>query len=362
MKKTAFLFLAFLTFYLAAMYRLLPLMILCLAELLFIVCMWILPRYLKRYIRVVIQEHSVAKTVSEEHGCCCNVVNDGKLPVSRVRIRVRVRYLQEKKGDIKYLCSAAESGANNIHFAVRAPYCGAVCLTFDRIQIYDYLTLFSSNNVLSEEIKIAILPEERPMYIDLSSFAWNSENVRQENTVRCIGDAHHEMRQIREYQTGDSYRHIHWNHSAKTDKIWIKEYEKEIDSCIGILLENDVGNLADPKKMDAFYRLLHSVILGLLGMAQSVKVYWYAGYQNQLTETEIRDAAWCHELFLRLYQINFFDIPVQEAKVLFEEYAFTHDNYFKLDTELCWYWNETRIYQFSVENLEQEIAQKRFAL
>lgn len=66
------------------------------------------------------------------------------------------------------------------------------------------------------------------------------------------------------------------------DKIWIKEYEKEIDSCIDILLETDTGDLADPKEMDAFYRLLHSIILGLLEMAQSVKVYWYTRYQNQL--------------------------------------------------------------------------------
>ena len=53
MKKIAFLSLTVLTFYLAAMYRLLPLMLLCLAELFFIVCMRVLPRYLKRYIRVV---------------------------------------------------------------------------------------------------------------------------------------------------------------------------------------------------------------------------------------------------------------------------------------------------------------------
>lgn len=362
MRKTAYFALSVLTFYLSAMYRSMPLIMLFLAEMLLAVCMWILSCYLKKHFAVTISEQSVVAEMGEEYWCGCDICNRGRLPVNRFRICVKIRYLQETRGSIKFLYGASGSGTDRIRFRVHAPYCGLVCLKFHRIRVYDYLALFSRGSALRQEMRISILPPEKPLLVDMSASWWGSGDMGQDKTNRCNGDATDEVRQIREYRAGDSYRHIHWNQSAKTDRIWIKEYEKEANPCVDFLLEIQEAQWKKPKDMDAFYRLLCSIILGLLQKAGRVKVYWYDGHPDRLMEMDVPDGRQCRDLLLRLYQM---DLPGQAdtaAEKLLESYPLSHDRYFKLDSELYWYLNTSLIYHFSGENLEQEMADKVFTL
>ena len=58
--------------------------------------------------------------------------------------------------------------------------------------------------------------------------------------------SHDYIRQIREYQTGDSYRHIHWNLSSRTGDLLIKEFCGQVDREILVLLDtlpDDINNI-----------------------------------------------------------------------------------------------------------------------
>ena len=216
MRKAAFFVFVFITLYLAAMYRSVPLMLLFLTDLLLAVCMWVIAHCLKRYLTVELSKRSVVEEKGTEYWCGYDVVNRGRLPVSRYRIRVRVRYLQENRGMIKFLYGTSGPGKERKHFGVRAPCCGMVCLEFGRLWVYDYLGLFSGKNLLRQEMGLAILPSGQPLKIKVSSFEWDNGNEGQEKTARYNGDVVDEVMQIREYRPGDSIRYIHWNQSAKT--------------------------------------------------------------------------------------------------------------------------------------------------
>lgn len=360
MKKTAFFLLVAVTYYLAAMYQSIPLMLLFLSELFFTVCMWVLSRYMKHHLTVEFAKQSIVEELKDAYWCDYDIINTGRLPVSRYRIRLRFKYLRENRGKIKYLYGASESGTGKVRFGICAPYCGVVCLKIDRIRVYDYLALFSGTNVLLQEMKMAILPPRRPLLIEVFSDEWGGKDEGQEKVTLSNGDAAGEIRQIREYQAGDSYRHIHWNQSAKTDMIWIKEYEKEEDFCVGFLLEIDESQWKKTKDMDAFYRLLYSIILGMMQKEFRVRAYWYNGHR-QPAEMDILDEMQCQELLLCLYQIDYSNLHDITAKVMPEEYSLSHEHFFKLDTGLRWCLDNKLIYQFSIENLEQEMK-KTFSL
>lgn len=389
MKKVFFLAFAVLTYYLAAMYHSTPLMMLFLAELILMVCMWLLVHYLKRCFTITLPELSAMEEVGVEHWYSYDITNRSRLPISSYRIRIRINYLQEtreclknyfhglhsllrSRGVVKYLKGTSEHGTSRAHFGIRAPYCGMICLEFDRIKVYDYLALFSGKSMLKQDMRqqkmrIAVLPPRKPLCIEISSFEWDSRNEGHEKTVQCSGDAAGEVWQTHEYQAGDSCRHIHWKQSARTDMIWIKDYEKEINSCVDLLLEINVLQWFEPKSIDAFYRLLYSVILGLLEKAYRVKVHWYDGHLECPAQIEILDEGQCQDMFLHLFQtdfsmMNFSKLPSENKKTLEEICSFTNENYFKLDTGLGWYLNETLIYRFSHENLEQEITKKVFVI
>lgn len=45
--------------------------------------------------------------------------------------------------------------------------------------------------------------------------------------IALAGSGSQEIRQIRDYQPGDSYRTIHWKQSARTDTLMAREYARE---------------------------------------------------------------------------------------------------------------------------------------
>ncbi len=69
--------------------------------------------------------------------------------------------------------------------------------------------------------------------------------------------------QIRDYATGDSMRHIHWNQSARMETLLVREYEtEEGKSCFLFFLTNRRKIEVSEEGMDAFYRALWALAKG----------------------------------------------------------------------------------------------------
>lgn len=362
MKRVAFLSLSFLTFYFSAMYRSSSLMLLFSMEILIIVCMWLISQYMKRHLKVHFPIKSAVKEKNTEMWCNCEMINTGKLPVSRLKLRLWIHYFQEDQGRRGYLYASSECGKHNQNFGVCAQYCGLLCVELEELIVYDYMAFFSSSEDLNEVLKIGIIPSAQPLMIELISYPWEVDLLKQDGTISKSGDAVSEIRQLREQRAGDSLRHIHWNESAKTDKIWIKEYERDAYSCFTILLDIKAEHWKNIKNRDAFYRVCYAILLGLLEKVDAVRVIWSNENQNDITEVEVWDQIQCQNMMMQLYQEDFSTANGNILKTIWNTKAYPLDEYLKLDSELSWYINETLIYHFSVENLEEEMTKKVFAL
>ncbi len=75
----------------------------------------------------------------------------------------------------------------------------------EQLKVYDYLALFSASRKIRQELTVAAFPNSQPMRM--------------------------------EYRPEDSWRHIHWNQSARTGRLWIKEYEEETNGMAVLGLE-----------------------------------------------------------------------------------------------------------------------------
>ncbi len=150
MKRVAFLSLSFLTFYFSAMYRSSSLMLLFSMEILIIVCMWLISQYMKRHLKVQFPIKSAVKEKNTEMWCNCEMINTGKLPVSRLKLRLWIHYFQEDQGRRGYLYASSECGKHNQNFGVCAQYCGLLCVELEELIVYDYMAFFSSSEDLNE--------------------------------------------------------------------------------------------------------------------------------------------------------------------------------------------------------------------
>lgn len=355
MKKAAFFILVLFTYYWAAMYRSMQLMVLCVAELLLLVILLVLPRVFRRRLSAHFLKHTESAGRNAAAACRIVVQNRGRLPVSRIRLRMRLRYTREKKSVKKKLYGGGERGESVLAFPICPAHCGLLQVRMDRLRAYDYLSLFSAGKRLKEEMKLAVFPGEQALQISIASFGGSDDLAPMEQPVSRPGDSFHEIRQIREYRIGDSKRHIHWNQSAKTDQMWIKEYERDMDFQSDVLIDMAGFSSDDASEWSAFYRLLSALVLGLLKDSASVRVYWQPDGGEEPAYADVADADQCRDLLLALYQTEFAGSG-EPGSAAFGRCAL------RLTGDLSLFKGDTLLRKFSVEGLERELQETGFTI
>lgn len=368
MRRFLFIFLTLLTFYLAGVYRYLPLMVLSAMEAAYFVISFFLPRYFRKSLSIEAVRHSDCVEKGGQLACGFRVINKGRLPVSRFGVRLRYRYGHGSNGKgifqrkSKIIYGGCDRGESVLHFEISGCYCGRMYLQMDRLYAYDYLSLFSVRGKVDEKIEVAVFPQERELYIELPSFSYRENNQSQELAAGQGMDAHSEIRQLREYRPEDSNRYIHWNQSARTGSLVVKEYEKETDFAVELLL--DVAGLWEAKasETDAFYELVSALVLGLLKRAAAVRVHWYDGHQKCLVDAGVVNAEQCRDMLFKLYRINVQGDSAAREKEELERRFMAQGSAFRLGVDLCWYWNQTLIFRFSREKLEEQIARGNYVI
>ncbi len=365
MKKLNYMFVCLLTFYLAGMYRYLPLMVLAVLESIVLGVSFVLPYYFRGKLSVEVLRHKDFAQKMTALSWEFKVVNRGILPVNSFRVKILTRYGSESSEEKKYIYGGSGSGESTFRLEALGEYCGMMYLRLSRLKIYDYLSLFSVSRKIEGEVQIAVFPGERALRIELPSLCCQETALSQERMEAGVGEAYSEVRQLREYHTNDTKRYIHWNQSARRDRLGVKEYEKESDAGISLFLNLDGIWEAKPAKLDAFYELLSALLLGLLAKISLVRVYWYDVRMKCLTQKAASDIAQCRNVMLALYQME--GAVWEEGDKLWVKGRKTWGEVgiggcFQLNLELGWYRNEVLIYQFSGENLSEEMDKKYFVV
>lgn len=92
----------------------------------------------------------------------------------------------------------------------------------------------SSNRRVAVESPIVV----HPRWVDISSFPLlESASTPHETLHDPRRGAGLEFYGIREYRSGDSLRHVHWRSTARTGTLYVREYEEQPASRLGVLID-----------------------------------------------------------------------------------------------------------------------------
>lgn len=365
MKNLVFLALLVLTCYAAGMFQYQPLMFLFVLECVYLVVMLFQVCYFKRHLSLSLLRQSDAVERGTKYECICKVHNTGKLPVSRFGLRVFFSYGHEIGSYKGNLFAGSECGDSKIQFQIYAQHCGLVETEIKWLKVYDYLSLCSLKKYLGQKMTLAVFPKERALHLAFESFGGAETVQMEQQTWQKTKNIYGEFSQNREYRPGDPTRYIHWNLSARTDQIWVREYGQERDFQVNLLLELDLYDPLIPdivERMDAFYELLSAMLLGLLQHVSTVCVSWYGGEKVGIVSVRVADTAECRELLSRLFEVDFLDQEPEEANLLLQSWAAKQENFWRLTSGLCWYYGQTLIQQFSELNLDREIEDQIYQI
>ncbi len=155
------------------------------------------------------------------------------------------------KNSSQSLSISPKSGKEFI-FDMECKFRGEYDVGLSEIYIEDFLGLIKLKYKIPEPKKIIVYPKIE----HLSNFSiLSSGSSDSQSTEDGIQDNMNNIRDIREYIAGDSFRKIHWKLTARNEKLMVKNYEGTTDANVNILLDlrknvyNDEENIIIEDKL-----------------------------------------------------------------------------------------------------------------
>lgn len=119
-------------------------------------------------------------------------------------------------------------------FDMECKYRGEYEVGLSEIYIEDFLGLIKLKYKIPETKKIIVYPKIE----HLSNFSIPSSNSSDSQSLESgLQDDFNNIKDIREYSNGDSFRKIHWKLTARSNKLMIKNYQSTTDANVNILLD-----------------------------------------------------------------------------------------------------------------------------
>lgn len=276
MKKGLYLLLLLVTLAVGSVYQMDLLMALAIGEVLLWICLALVSWRCRRHLKLGFEKRVAVVLRQEKVPCTLRAENTGRTSILRFRARLRYGYPWEKKPKKLFVYGALEGREVQLsRVELEAASCGLLHLTLDRVRVYDWLGLTSSSfHKQRTEAWLAVLPPHREIQVDLSyRSAGDSAALLLRSLPQQNGDSE-EVRQLREYREGDPTRSIHWKQSARTEKLWVKEYEQQSDRLVELHLRWDRFAFSTPSQREGFYVILSALVHGLLRALPQIPVYW----------------------------------------------------------------------------------------
>ena len=349
-RQGTWLLLVALTWYLAGMFRTLPIAVLLLSELVLLAVM----AALSAYFRATLDADFPSGAVFGEKGrdCPCRVRLNarGRLPVGRPRLTLALSYPSQRRKTVQRFYGGAEPGREmEVEFYVRPPYCGPLNIELRQILTWDYLFLFPAKHRKREHMTLAVLPPPRALQIRSLSFSAPSGGETRAAVSVPLSGISPEARDLREYRPGDSARSIHWKLSARTGQLWSRDYEEEKELRFTLLLDLSANPRTPPEHWDAFYEILSAILFRLLRHRSAVRVFWRDGSRD--LQRDVTDTASGQAFFLRLYRSG---PPSGTPEPVLTDFTF--------NTKLLWTRGTEPLFQFHASGALREITEQVFVL
>ncbi len=364
MKKLLFFVIIAASYYIAGMYRQLPLMIFAMMEWVLLFFLLFLSRYLRRQLSLSVPAQSDEAEKDSMKKCYIHIARAGRLPLKKVCIQMKIyddtgALLQKKR-----VCKVLNASSGIMELSFCPSRCGLLRIQLYKISVYDYLSLFSASRPIQMELPITVLPKSRALSVlppSGEAAANLPEEIPLQSNIKYIGNESRDIRQIREYRMGDTLRYVHWNQSAKTGKLWFKEFEPEDEPFFELLLDIILPENWQNERRDAFYETVTALVLGLLQSGHRVRVCWYSDNISDFITVPVAGIPEYRSMMRQLYQSDFI-AGTDAVRAAYENrQSRSNGKLLKCNLRLECYdsngcYGEELRHRFTYENLEQELS------
>lgn len=200
-----------------------PVLLMLLAPLLLLPALEI-PLFLKQYKRLSFKITSSVSSVVKGNSVPITFIidNPGFFPFLNCQAECYVNnlfYPENKQSIISFPAEIRQETENTVN--LQNIGCGMTSFRCDNIMLTDNLHFITITIPFSKRIDIPVLPMER----EIGNLPQNTPNdgLEEYEESSLKGNVSSDIKEIREYHSGDRIQRIHWKLSAKLDELFVKE-------------------------------------------------------------------------------------------------------------------------------------------
>jgi len=225
------------------------------------------------FVQVEVEQSGLLQTDSAEIGIY--VINNSPFAINQGEICVTMKYMNENRREhCRLHADSARSLCDAQEIVITPKHCGIMTIQIEDMTIRDYLQIFSERLEYRGCKKMVIYPELVSKRTGEAEQCENSQNTGMIHSTEVVD--------IRPYQEGESYRHIHWKLSAGSDTLQCKEYGGWNQQTEYIIVDLSLSDRQDFRaQLDRLYSYVYSIgyIYAVRGICAAY-VLWNPHTQN----------------------------------------------------------------------------------
>ncbi len=228
------------------------------------------------------------------------------IPLCIIKFEIYNKFIDKK--EVQYIkCPIKSRDRLDINVNTVCNICGVCDYYISNLKTIDYLGVFSFSKKL-KDIKVSTLfLHEFYNNIEKDGFIsefYDSDSDRYSHNKK--GDDNTEIFQIREYQSGDDVRRIHWKLSALQDKTMIKDYSLPVS--IGLFIFLDVQNNKEKNsetKSAEIVKIFGNIAIGLIENNAVFTVIYYDVFNSAVMQKKIENKEHLFEVITSVLSCNY---------------------------------------------------------
>lgn len=266
---------------------------------------YLVGRYVFRRSTVTITVPVAYVEEGNEVPICFTVDNPTIFPMPGLHLHLTVAnqfYPNEEQQD---MALPVHAGKRDYRWGIQSVYAGRIVILTSHISMLDYLGMKQFERPLSLSCYAVVVPEKSRLVMNMLEYSM-SQGDEQEMDVTNSSEDVTQVKEIREYKPGDRLQRVHWKLSTKTEDLFVKEYEREFNRTLTLLVElkkdsDKVGFLNDLLK--AFY----STAILFLQEELKFQVQWYDTRQQRFETARVEEEEGLIEVLQQIFMMETYE-------------------------------------------------------
>lgn len=286
--------------------------------------MFILSFFMTRGLRFFLKIDQTIVKVDDTIIITAIVENKGIFPVTYGKMFFTCGNLfgEENKVKKSMVFSIDTGERKEISFSLAGKHCGMICVTLEKIRIYDYLKIWSWQKKQNKKVSVAVMPDLQEGLKEIEKIRYNEKEENQESySLYKPGDDVSQIFDIRAYQQGDRVQRIHWKLSSKKQELMVKEFSLPLGEQPEIWFDFYCPpGESKFDTMDQLFRKLFSIMYKLIKEEIVFRVIWFDVNKKEKMEyivqgqtEELFDLLFCtpcyreNDLLYKQYKMKYSD-------------------------------------------------------